>query len=299
MKKWLAVGGSLLGLAACALAACDSDDSSGGSGTFDSGTSSSFDSSMPSSDSGTSPEDASVDAASDAADSALAVPGRSLQFDPTTAPQVVTIPDTAALDLTSALTWEAWIKPASSSAFESVLMKPSGTQFQDTVSIWFQGDLHAGINAFQLDDTYVSYTWPAASLNSWHHIAFTYDDATTDETLYIDGVVVGTMKNPNGTPSYDPTHPFLIGSDFDTGGFAGGFDGLIDDVRMFSSVRTAAQIASDMSGASPLGEPSLVLYLPFNEGSGTTTTDLSPNHFVGTFGTALNLPSWASDGAPF
>ena len=235
------------------------------------------------------------------ADGSVAVPGRSLQFDYTPIPDVVTLPDGPTLDLTSALTYEMWIKPFISANIQTVIAKSFGDADGDSTAIWFEGGaLHAGINPMAADATVLTYAWPEANNGNWHHVAFTYDDATTAEALYIDGIVVASMQNPNGTPSYDPSHPFSIGADFDRGAFTYGFGGPIDDVRIFSSARTPAQIATDMTGASPLADPDLAAYLPFNEGSGATTADLSSHHLIGSLGAngATNSPMWVSTGAP-
>ena len=56
--------------------------------------------------------------------------------------------------------------------------------------------------------------------------------------------------------------------------------------------RTQAQIVAEMNGQVSGVQPNLVLYLPFNEGSGNTTTDLAGG-YVGTLGDgAAGKPTW-------
>src|SRR5207245_7019439 len=86
------------------------------------------------------------------------------------------------------------------------------------------------------------------------------------------------------------TFPILIGSRQD-GQF---LDAAIDDVRIWDVARTQAQIVQEMNGQVPGAQPHLILYLPFNEGSGATTTDLVAG-YVGTLGDgAAGKPAWVT-----
>lgn len=74
----------------------------------------------------------------------------------------------------------------------------------------------------------------------WHHLAGTYDGTTM--ALYVDGVQTGT-RSANGILDLDPTDNWLLG-----GGASGGLlDGRIDDVRMYNTALTSAQIAALMN----------------------------------------------------
>jgi hypothetical protein len=73
-------------------------------------------------------------------------------------------------------------------------------------------------------------------------------------------------------------------------------------VRLFNAVRTQPQIANDMTGASPVGDASLVAYYPLNEGAGTVAHDHSGNHLDGALGAldgGVVSPVWVSAKAPY
>ena len=80
------------------------------------------------------------------------------------------------------------------------------------------------------------------ALNTWTHLAFTYDGAT--EKLYVNGVLVtsraqtGAISAANGV--------LHIGGDSVWGEH---FQGLIDEVRVYNRALTAAEIVADMSTA--------------------------------------------------
>ncbi|HEY2898992.1 MAG TPA: LamG-like jellyroll fold domain-containing protein, partial [Polyangia bacterium] len=109
----------------------------------------------------------------------------------------------------------------------------------------------------------------------------------------------------SGTPPipYD-THPMLIGADTDNGGVSGFWTGTIDEVRLFSAVRTSAEIWADMHThkLSPTGA-ALVGEWTFDEGAGQTTADQSGAGNTGTLGATNAVettdPTWAAAGAPY
>jgi hypothetical protein len=75
--------------------------------------------------------------------------------------------------------------------------------------------------------------------NTWHHIAGTYDG--TALTLYIDGsVAAGPM--PVAPPQY-ASDEIMIGCDRDTGTNVALWQGLLDDVRLYSRALSAQEVA--------------------------------------------------------
>jgi hypothetical protein len=57
----------------------------------------------------------------------------------------------------------------------------------------------------------------------------------------------------------------------------GGFDGVMDEVRIWSIARTPAEVARDMKVVLKGTEQGLVAYYRFSEGSGTFTDDVAMN----------------------
>lgn len=205
--------------------------------------------------------DAGEDAAPDAATTNYA-----LSFNDTVQPQYVSVPDSTLLNIASSFTMEAWVNLTSAghTGTATVLGQPYGASQVDTTTIWFaSGDLYGAVNQGGTTGA-VAYTWPFA-FGTWHHVAWTYDATSQAEALYVGGVAIAQQTSTTGLPLYDG-HPFLIGADIDDGSFTFGFDGLIDDVRVFSAVRTPGQVGDDMALVSPVGNPTLVAYYTFDEG---------------------------------
>lgn len=78
------------------------------------------------------------------------------------------------------------------------------------------------------------------TLGQWHHIAFTRDISTGEEILYLDGKIEATYANYEGISlggSYTTyTWPHITGRDPFTESCS--FDGVVDEIRLSSVVRT-------------------------------------------------------------
>jgi hypothetical protein len=239
-----------------------------------------------------------IDAGLDADACAPIAPGYALSFDNASQPQYVTVGDATALHLTTAMTIEAWVIVQDTS-FNCIVCKPYGSATDDTLALWFEsGPLYWGLNAPSTSGA-LSVTW-SSDAGAWRHIAATWDSVAQKQQLFMDGTLAGTIGSVTGTPTYD-THPLLIGSDINNGLYSLGYKGTIDEVRLFSTVRTSQQIVADMAGrCSPVGDPTLVAYYPFNEGSGTVVHDATSNHIDGTLGNgdAGTAPTWVTSTMP-
>lgn len=118
----------------------------------------------------------------------------------------------------------------------------------------------------------------------WHHLAMTFDGLT--EAFYIDGTLASSVYA--GGPIPFDTDSFCVGKMVNYPGNTW-LNGAVDEVRVWNIVRTQAEIISTASMPLNGSEPGLVAYYPFNEGSGTSTDDVSVN---GNIGTLSNGPAW-------
>ncbi len=88
----------------------------------------------------------------------------------------------------------------------------------------------------------------------WMHVAFTRDAANGLLTCYINGTAVATMTTTaDRLANITLVQPAMVGSDYTNekvlgSGFTPDFNGSIADVRVYSSVLTAAEIAEDYEG---------------------------------------------------
>lgn len=121
------------------------------------------------------------------------------------------------------------------------------------------------------------------TLNEWHRVSvvFDSDSVSNNPVVYIDGVSVAVTESttPVGTRVSDVGQEVVIGGD-GSGGRT--WDGYIDDVRLWSDIRTAQEISDNYQKELVGTEAGLVGYWKFNEGTGSSTLDSSPNSNAGT-----------------
>ncbi len=114
----------------------------------------------------------------------------------------------------------------------------------------------------------------AVNDGNWHNLSLTRNSASGAMVLYVDGVAQASATGPTG-PRIGPT-TLRIGG-VQTGGAASYLKGLIDDLRFYDSVFTAAQIQA-LPGYAPLAPTGLAaaagdaqVMLTWNSSSGATS----------------------------
>jgi hypothetical protein len=171
--------------------------------------------------------------------------------------------------------FEAWIKPTQSGA--PIITRMAASQAVWALSVGTVGDpgapntlrLYTGTLCAncELDGNAV------IPLNQWTHVAFTWDDTTEEARFYVNGVFDGSGTFSPSPPSAGQTLIGLFGSAF--------YGGQIDDMRMWSTVRTPAEILDNL-GQSLLGDGEPTLVFNHNMQKWTTgdveTVDYSDNH---------------------
>jgi hypothetical protein len=169
--------------------------------------------------------------------SAAGKTGNALSFDGVN--DRVSIPDGASLDVTR-MTIEAWVRPTTLTGWRTVLLKEGNDALAYALYAHDNANWPAAyINTGQQADRR-SEGLAALPLNTWTHLASTYDGATL--RLYVNGVQVrsraftGNIANRPG--------PLSIGGNAVWGEW---FAGLIDDVRVYNRALTIAEIQSDMN----------------------------------------------------
>ena len=121
----------------------------------------------------------------------------------------------------------------------------------------------------------------------WYHIALSrpQGSAGTEVTLYINGIASGTLGT--GT-DWGNAELFSLGQEYDGGpSVSDFFDGQIAGFKIFNTALTAAQVADLYNNPEkivPTGvsDSALKLWLPMQEGAGTTAYDGSGNGNHGT-----------------
>ena len=171
--------------------------------------------------------------------------GNALSFDGVN--DWVTVNSSSSLNLTSAMTLEAWVYPAVAPAgFRTVIGKE-----QSGGSVY---NLYASSDSSNRPATAVYVGGSKRTLaggnqlvaNSWIHLAATYDGAT--QRLYVNGNQVASR--PQSGAIQTSTSPVRFGGSGVSGEF---FRGFIDEVRIYNRALTQAEIQTDMN--TPIGGP--------------------------------------------
>jgi hypothetical protein len=117
--------------------------------------------------------------------------------------------------------------------------------------------------------------------NQWHHVAVSYQNGVSN--LYLNGTLVSTGSNTVNTSGTD------VGIGFNAGDNP--FTGIIDEVKIWDTVRTLENINTSMTNCSQSPETGLVGYWDMNEASGNTISDKSGNNKNGTI---IDATTWST-----
>lgn len=195
--------------------------------------------------------------------------GSALSFNGTS--NWVTINDAPSLDLTTAITLEAWVHPAVTlNGWRSLLIKEmapeaayelyANTDVNKPGGYVFVGGQYGGaFGAFQL------------SANTWTHLTTTYDGTTIK--LYVNSNLVGAATRAGAIAT--SSGPLRIGGSSMWGEY---FQGQIDEIRVYNRALSASEIQTDMNTPVSTSPPSPLTYTLTlaKAGSGSGTVSSSP-----------------------
>jgi chitodextrinase len=169
--------------------------------------------------------------------------GGALSFDGVN--DLVTVQDSATVDLLSGMTLEAWVRPTANGAWRTVVTKEESNN--QVYGLFSSSDTGrpAGILSIGTKWSQDIVRGPSAlPLSTWTHVATTYDGS--NERLYVNGSQVATrpltgqIRRSNG--------PLRIGGNTI---WAEWFRGQIDDLRIYNRALSASELQSDMN--TPVG----------------------------------------------
>ena len=155
----------------------------------------------------------------------------------------VTVADSASLDLTTRATLEAWVYPtALGSVWRTVVFKEQASQL--AYGLYANNDIgRPSGHLFTTSELFTSGS-SALALNTWSHLAMTWDGTT--QRVFVNGAQVGT-RTVGGT-LVNGTGPLRFGGN---GVWAEWFAGRIDEVRVYDRALSQAELQSDMT--TPIG----------------------------------------------
>ncbi len=139
----------------------------------------------------------------------------------------------------------------------------------------------------------------------WHHVAGVRGGGNQFMRLYVDGQLQGELTAADNTAlanlnlgNITNNQPLSFGNTTVTP--LTPFQGELDEVRVWNSARSQAEIQADMNKTLTGSEAGLVGYWRFDEGSGSLVRDLSTNANDGVLGSGgtADMPLWTAAGNP-
>lgn len=149
------------------------------------------------------------------------------------------------LALTGAVTVEAWLKIDVATTWAAGV-----SRWQADHGYWLGGSLTPGGFEFWIERDHADSPRDVLRMGEWQHLAGSYDPATREVLLYLNGRRVGSRVRPATTELMVAPITFGLGR---SGGSFTTLNGSIDEVRVWSVVRTPAQICDAAGGAMAIG----------------------------------------------
>ncbi len=197
--------------------------------------------------------------------------------------------DGAGSDLSAAqpFTISAWIKPFSNPSPVTYFVKRDDPPERGYILYAFFNGVTTVIR-FQMSTDGSNYRrvtrTGALPLNTYSHVAVTYDPGTSSLKMYVNGAEEG-VATTNG----------ILGTIASSQSFTFPFDGLLDDVRIFDAALSAVEIATLYGGGDVAGA---VNHWAFDEGGPIEGGNYAIDYGEGEEHTALTGPLWTEDVAP-
>jgi hypothetical protein len=178
----------------------------------------------------------------------------------------IEVPDSDALR-PSYITVEALVYPTSNPDIARVVCKLDGERTEYAL------DVRNGVVIFYIADGTNWYNANSGSytleLNKWHHLVGIYDGSSIK--VYVNGDLKGT--NTVSLTIAHSTYPLTIGADAYAGSAQRRWDGYIAYARIYNRALSDTEIAWNMNNINNPVTDGLVMWLPMNEGVGSTVYD--------------------------
>lgn len=200
--------------------------------------------------------------------------GNALSLNETGSGSYVSIPDNSTMDFTDAFTIEAWIYQTDNS--NNTIIDKGNYQFLFQINNGELGFYSAGGTG----STWKYSTGAGIQTKTWTHVAMTYDYNNGFVKFYINGQPKGSAT---GIYSLSPDDGDInIGRQEPSDCKCNTFNGRIDELKVWSTVRTASQIYGNYDKILTGTETGLAAYYHFDESSGSSVYDATSNNNTGT-----------------
>jgi hypothetical protein len=191
----------------------------------------------------------------------------------------------ALLTSRTAYTIELWVKFGTTPDTEQGLFEVAGSGFGSTTGYFGTSSNKMAVHlntsagsAVLSSVTINSATGVTMTTGAWYHFAYVFDNGA--HRFYFNGTKVGSdVADPTNTatvPAYTASDILLFARS--VSGFLTNFHGHMDDIRVWKTARSDAEISITYNADSPteyapLTDADLVAYWTLNDTSGTTVTD--------------------------
>lgn len=168
----------------------------------------------------------------------------------------------AVLDLTSSMTFSAWISSSSFASQQRVFQRRGAGGYGFTIL----NSTTIRFTQFGVVDKDI--TVSALSTNTWYHVTWVFNDTADTVTVYLNGQNVGSTALTSAIVSVPASSNIM-------GGTGNMFSGKIDHATLYNYARTPAQIAWDYNRGAPIAHYRL------DECASSVAYDASGNGAVG------------------
>ncbi len=199
------------------------------------------------------------------------------------------------------VTLEAWVLFFSPNGVQIIMAKPVGGGTADSYALWLEnGNLRGMISDITGANNAITAPFSPVA-GQWYHLAFTFEDATKQQKLYVNGVAAG-FGISNLEIGYD-THPMFLGADEENGSMTEFLLGRIDEAAIYSRALNASEMAAiyaaDVAGktftgpffATPSALPDAAFSQPYTQTLASVRGTGPPvyTQMAGAFPTGLTL----------
>jgi hypothetical protein len=172
-------------------------------------------------------------------------------------------------------TLEAWVNPNDANTLSGIIDYAWTVNTSEPhCGFWISnGQFNARVRSDNgVSGYFVNLYGGTVQVNQWQHVAFT--KSGSKYSLYVDGVeVASTVATISPSWTFTGRSKLLIGSTWNSQTVQGPMNGKIDEARIWSIGKTAAQIKTDMARCVSPQSTGLEHYYKFNSGTGSTVID--------------------------
>lgn len=214
--------------------------------------------------------------------------------------QYLTASDSGSLSVQGDLTLEAYVKFETVNTANTIISKKNNTGASDDFESYSMIATKAGANTIVEFRGSTGNTTPVSTnldwltgsypnTGQWYHIAVTRNKAGGEVKLYVDGTLKDTNTGFTTSNLFNSTGQLHIGA-YKVPGQTDFFDGLVDEVRIWSAVRTGTEINDNKNTELTGSESGLNAYWKLNNALTDSTANANTLSNVGSAVFSTDVP---------